>query len=132
MKLLLSGEGPTDMGKIEWAGTEQQFVPGPMALIVDRICECRLEYSQLDLANQGADSVRFVRKEELQNRESRPQRLPGRKNPEKNIYYFESARALGKLALAEQKHDDLQALSTQPTFCDYEKSFDAIWMDLGR
>ena len=36
------------------------------------------------------------------------------------------------LALAEQKYDDLQALSTQPTFYDYEKSFEAIWMELGR
>ena len=36
------------------------------------------------------------------------------------------------LALAEQKYDDLQALATQPTFYDYEKSFEAIWMNLGR
>ena len=35
------------------------------------------------------------------------------------------------LALAEQKYTDLQALATQPTFYDYEKSFEAIWMDLG-
>ena len=36
------------------------------------------------------------------------------------------------LALAEQKYTELQALATQPTFYDYEKSFEAIWMDLGR
>ena len=36
------------------------------------------------------------------------------------------------LALAEQKYNDLQALQTKPTFYDYEKSFEAIWMDLGR
>ena len=36
------------------------------------------------------------------------------------------------LALAEQKYGDLQGLSTQPTFYDYEKSFEAIRMDLGR
>ena len=36
------------------------------------------------------------------------------------------------LALAEQKYADLQALATEPTFYDYEKSFEAIWMDLGR
>ena len=36
------------------------------------------------------------------------------------------------LALAEQKYNDLQALATQPTFYDYEKSFEAIWMELGR
>jgi hypothetical protein len=36
------------------------------------------------------------------------------------------------VALARQKYHDLQQLKTQPTFYDYEKSFDAIWMDLGR
>ena len=36
------------------------------------------------------------------------------------------------LALAEQKYTDLQALTTQPTFYDYEKSFEAIWMELSR
>ena len=36
------------------------------------------------------------------------------------------------VALAEQKYDDLQALASQPTFYAYEKSFEAIWMDLGR
>ncbi|GAA3983017.1 hypothetical protein GCM10022407_30270 [Hymenobacter antarcticus] len=36
------------------------------------------------------------------------------------------------LALAEQKYNDLQALGTAPTFYDYEKSFEAIWLELGR
>ncbi len=36
------------------------------------------------------------------------------------------------LALAAPKYNGLQALGTQPTFYDYEKSFAAIWMDLGR
>ncbi len=36
------------------------------------------------------------------------------------------------LALAEQKYNDLQSLNTKLTFYDYEQSFEAIWMDLGR
>lgn len=36
------------------------------------------------------------------------------------------------MALARQKYYDLQQLKKQPTFYDYEKSFDAIWLDLGR
>ena len=36
------------------------------------------------------------------------------------------------LALAEPKYTELQALAAQPTFYDYEKSFEAIWTDLGR
>ncbi len=36
------------------------------------------------------------------------------------------------IALARRKYHDLQQLKTQPTFYDYEKSFDQIWQDLGR
>lgn len=36
------------------------------------------------------------------------------------------------MALAEQKYLELQQLNKQPTFYDYEKSFDAIRMDLGK
>lgn len=36
------------------------------------------------------------------------------------------------LALAEQKYNDLQDLKNKATFYDYEKSFEEIWMDLGR
>ncbi|MCY7352023.1 MAG: hypothetical protein LH606_15395 [Cytophagaceae bacterium] len=36
------------------------------------------------------------------------------------------------MALARQKYQDLQQLKTQPAFYDYEKTFDAIWQDLGR
>lgn len=36
------------------------------------------------------------------------------------------------LALAEQKYNDLQSLKKEPTFYDYEKSFEQIWLDLGR
>jgi hypothetical protein len=36
------------------------------------------------------------------------------------------------MALARQKYQELHQLKTQPTFYDYEKSFDAIWQDLGR
>ena len=36
------------------------------------------------------------------------------------------------LALARQKYHDLQALKSKPTFYDYEKSFEDIWLDLGR
>lgn len=36
------------------------------------------------------------------------------------------------LALAEQKYNDLQHLKKEPTFYDYEKSFEQIWLELGR
>lgn len=36
------------------------------------------------------------------------------------------------VALARQKYHQLQQLKSKPTLYDYEKSFDAIWQDLGR
>ena len=36
------------------------------------------------------------------------------------------------IALARQKYNELKALKDKPTFYDYEKSFEEIWLDLGR
>jgi hypothetical protein len=36
------------------------------------------------------------------------------------------------IALAESRYDDLNKLCELDNFYDYEKSFDAIWQDLGR
>lgn len=36
------------------------------------------------------------------------------------------------LALAKAKYACIQALKDNPSFYDYEKSFDEIWTDLGR
>jgi len=36
------------------------------------------------------------------------------------------------LALAESRYDELKSLGVLDNFYDYEKSFDAIWQDLGR
>jgi len=36
------------------------------------------------------------------------------------------------VALARAKYHDLQQLDTQPTFYQYEQSFELIWQDLGR
>lgn len=36
------------------------------------------------------------------------------------------------MALARQKYQQLKALKDKPTFYDYQKSFEQIWLDLGR
>jgi len=36
------------------------------------------------------------------------------------------------IALAEAKYQELQALQSNATFYDYEKSFVDLWQDLGR
>jgi hypothetical protein len=101
MKLLLSGEGPTDIGTEAWDGERQVFQPGPMARMVDSLCEQRIGYSLLDPPAVRAGYVRFVHKQELQNRLTRRVLLPGRKRATASLYHFESARSLGALAISE-------------------------------
>jgi len=36
------------------------------------------------------------------------------------------------LSLAESRYEELKTLGLLDNFYDYEKSFDAIWQDLGR
>ena len=91
------------MGQMEWdePGKKNKFIPGPMAVIVDRLCEQRLEYSLLELAESGADTVQYVAKAELRRDISRPQRFPRHGQSRNAIYHYESARILGMLAQKE-------------------------------
>lgn len=96
MKVLVSGEGPTDIGLSSLAGT---FEPGPMMLFVDKLLEPILDYSVLDPQFLAADSVQFIHKTELgRHRDQRPTRLPGIRREAGTAYHFESASALGRLA----------------------------------
>lgn len=36
------------------------------------------------------------------------------------------------LALAEAKYASIRALNAEPSFYDYEKGFDELWIELGR
>lgn len=115
MYLLLSGEGPTDIGEGRIAlpvceGSD--FLPGPMAVIVDRICAASLGYSLL------SDHCGFVSKTEVarqaqQLRTSKKQLgLPGRKRPKETRYFFNNARALARLAKekSQRRNDNVIAV----------------------
>lgn len=65
MRLLLSGEGPTDIGTTRPGLHGHEFVPGPMAKIVDTLLERRLGYSILDSCDVDPDSVRHVSEQDL-------------------------------------------------------------------
>lgn len=45
MILMLSGEGKTDMGQMVPTNLGMRFEPGPMAWLVDRLVEKRLDCS---------------------------------------------------------------------------------------
>ena len=106
MLLLVSGEGPSDMGSMRPLVDGLVFVPGPMTVLVNCLLEAQLFYSLLDL-----DSVRFVAKAELveawPKHHGRQFRAPGKRKPKEAGFYFENARRLALKAeeLARQTED---------------------------
>lgn len=103
MFFLLSGEGPTDLGTGLSPGElseGDQFEPGPMAAIVDRIVEGHWSYSILETSG----SVGFVSEGTLVAEASdlktakKSMGLPGAKTPKETRFFFNSARLLARMA----------------------------------
>lgn len=63
MKLILSGEGPTDLGTVKLVAGKWEFVPGPMAWIVDQLLKVNYTtYSLLEFHQAGGNCVIYVGK----------------------------------------------------------------------
>lgn len=66
MRLLLSGEGPTDLGQEKPCPGAVACVPGPMAWMVDKLLErYHTGYSMLEAHQAGADCVTYVQEKAL-------------------------------------------------------------------
>jgi hypothetical protein len=101
MILVLSGEGPTDLGTRRPKGAGWEFVPGPMAWIVDKLLgiSSKLNYSLLDLHANGADCICFLTETELSAlRSPKPQRLRRREEASGSQYFRVGAFLLGNFA----------------------------------
>lgn len=102
MYFLLSGEGPTDLGsricEAEVCEAEN-FLAGPLALIVDQMAQDRFEYSPLE-----AQACGLVSKHSLVARVGdlksvgKAVKLPGPKRAKETRYFFNNARALARIA----------------------------------
>lgn len=109
MKLMLSGEGKTDMGQMGSGATGLEYYPGPMAYIVDRLIEERLNYSLLETHATGGECVRFVSEADIAAGGKRgPKLLAGIRHGKGNSFFTRNAQVLGLLA------KDEQATSGQP------------------
>jgi hypothetical protein len=110
MLLLLSGEGPSDMGLarlVKPCCETEEFEHGPLCLMLDKLAEAfhGLQYSLLD-----SQQVFFTAKQQLADtakvESPRKVRLPGKKHGRETAYYYKNALALAHIA---------QALSTSQT-----------------
>lgn len=103
MILVISGEGPTDLGTRRQTEAGWEFVPGPMVWIVDRLLRQpgKLNYSLLELHANGGDCVLFLSEGELSAlRPPRPLFLPRGEDADGNQYFRKGAYLLGKHAKA--------------------------------
>lgn len=102
--LLLSGEGPSDMGRctVDTGGIcdPQHFQPGPMAWFVDQWVEKvrGFEFSHIDFGQVGFVSEKSLGKHCKKASGGRNIRLPGKKEGRETRYFFRNARGLGELA----------------------------------
>jgi hypothetical protein len=99
MILLLSGEGPTDIGSCVATTDEcegKEFRAGPMALMIDRLVEPIWGYSPLE-----AMAFMYVSERLIASRSKRIQAmaLPGSRKAIGTIYFFKNARALARMAM---------------------------------
>ena len=103
MKLMLSGEGSTDIGRVRLVPGGSAFVPGPMTEIVDWLIDDQLQFSPLELDELGAQCVTYLTEGQLAyaNVPPRPQFLPGTVRPKGEAGTTAHAYALGCLARAE-------------------------------
>jgi hypothetical protein len=98
MILLLSGEGPGDIGRCAEGADEceaKDFRAGPMALLIDRLVEPIWDYSPPGTAaficvSEGLVSAR--------SKKLRGVALPGLKRAKETGYFFKNARAWAQMA----------------------------------
>jgi hypothetical protein len=103
MILVLSGEGPSDLGTMQLKESGWAFTPGPMAWIIDGLLarpDC-LNYSIFELHANGGDCICFLSESELSAlRGPKPLFLPRGYGITRNLFFFKSAYLLGVRAKA--------------------------------
>lgn len=117
MLVVLSGEGPTDLGVSQSANPiseAEDYLPGPLAWMIDHILEAELHYSIIEshccvLVSKGEITKRAGK---LRSRGKTGISLPGKKKPKETGYFYRNARALALIAaeLSQQKTDEAIAI----------------------
>ncbi len=134
MLLILSGEGPTDIGTCEMARrscTGENFLPGPMAVLADQILGDRLGYSILNetplLVNYISEAG-LTERERILKQNPRSVVLPGKKNARETAYFYRNAWALGEIATEIEQESQDSGVAVLFRDCDGTRSTkNGIW-----
>lgn len=85
---MLSGEGKTDLGQMVPGVAGLDYIPGPMACLIDRLVEELLGYSLLDTQAAGGDCLRLISETDLAEQgKSGPRLLAGIKHGKGNALF---------------------------------------------
>lgn len=116
MHLILSGEGPSDLGTCSNATAlcdSDGFAPGPMVWFVDQLIEL---YQGFELSHLANGLVTFVSKQYLVGHQSprskKAVRLTGKTRQKETLYFERNTQALAEVAkqLAVDKNDKVVAV----------------------
>lgn len=105
MIVILSGEGPSDLGQCNNQQSQcsaAEFIPGPMAVLVDQLLSARLNYSPLQLTPECClfyPEQALEQKTQARKQEKKRTSLTGKKRPEQETgYFYINAWMLGEIA----------------------------------
>ncbi|KAB8044423.1 hypothetical protein [Janthinobacterium aquaticum] len=133
MILILSGEGPSDLGcctNAQGHCSGDDFQPGPLAVLLDQLITPALGYALSD----HADGIQFISKARLidlateRKKDRRSMILPGKKHDMETGYFHANALILGHASLAIEKDSGDKALTV--LFRDHDKmraDSSALW-----
>jgi len=127
MIVILSGEGPTDLGQCNDAQaicSDEHFQIGPMTVLVDQILEQRLLYSPKSIPGcfQYVSEAALKDRELLRKNERKNSSFVGKKRDQETGYFYINAWMLGNIALEmEFSHTD-QAIAILFRDCDGTRS----------
>ena len=115
MFFLLSGEGVTDLGAAKSDALiceGEDFLVGPMALIVAQVVEKQQDSSIFDGACGFVSESRLVERARALKAVKKAIRLPGKKQVRETRYFFNNARILARIAKekAQALDDDVVAI----------------------
>ena len=142
MILLLSGEGPTDIGASPVASDcrGDTFIAGPMARIIEKVLTPILSYEVVEYARaEGCEGMlHFVPEKQLKHlepTEPKKVRFAGLKGTQGTKYHFKFAELLGQHALKIEAKEgepvlavffrDADATNSTPT-TEWQQKWDSI------
>lgn len=131
MIVILSGEGPTDLGQCNNAQSicsDEQFQVGPMAVLVDQMLQQLLDYSPRTIPGVCQYVSELALKERRKSTQSRKVSLVGKKRDQETGYFYINAWMLGDIALEREVTCEDKAIAILFRDCDGTRLTEAgLW-----